>query len=106
MDGKGDPASPSSKPASVRQRVQIRVEYAGKGQPGPHLAQRCDLLVSLLVERDAGVIEPRKVGDGAVDVFVVTRFAEHTIVTARSILVELGIADRSTVKLAERRGES
>ena len=65
MDGKSDPASPSSKPASVRQRVHIRVGYAGKGQPGPQLAQRCDLLVSMLTEVDAGVIEPRKVGDGA-----------------------------------------
>lgn len=106
MSGKSDPASPSSKPASVRQRVHIRVEYAGKGQPGPQLAQRCDLLVSMLTEADAGVIEPRKVGDGVVDIFVVTRFADHTIVTARKILVELGIDKRSTVKLAEPKVES
>jgi hypothetical protein len=105
MDGKTDPASPSSKPASVRQRVHIRVGYTGKGQPGPQLAQRCDLLVSMLVEADAGVIEPRRVGDGAVDVFVVTRFADHTIGAARKILAELGIASRSTVKLADAKVE-
>ena len=105
MDGKGDPASPSSKPASVRQGVHIRITYTGKGPPGPQLAQRCDTLVAMLVEADAGVIDRRPAPDGAVDIVVVTRFADHTIEQARKILAELGIADRSTVKLADAKLE-
>jgi hypothetical protein len=105
MDGKGDPASPSSKPARVRQRVHIRITYAGKGPPGPQLAERCNTFVSMLVEADAGVIERRPAGDGTVDIVVVTRFADHTIEQARKILAELGIADRATVKLADTKVE-
>ena len=105
MTGKHDPASPSSKPANERQKVHIQITYTGKGQPATKLKERCDTLVDMLVEADAGVIDGRKAGDGAVDIFVVTRFADHTIENARRIITELGLETRATVKLADAKAE-
>jgi hypothetical protein len=98
--------SPSTQPRQ-RQKVHIRIEYTGKGPPGPVLTERCETLVRMLVEGDAGIIDERKAGDGAVDIYVVTRFAEHTIELARRAAHELGLADRATIKIVpERHGSN
>jgi hypothetical protein len=103
MTGKESTIPASSKPAKVRQKVHIRIGYKGKGQPGKQLTERCDTLVDLLVEADAGMIEGRKSGDGAVDIYVVTRFAGHTIEQAQKIVNELGIATRATIEIVDNK---
>lgn len=90
-------------PPSKRQKVHIRIGYTGKGRPGPQLAQRCETLVRMLVHGDAGVVDERRAGDGAVDIYVVTRFPDHTIELARRITNELGLAARTTIRMAAER---
>jgi hypothetical protein len=79
------------------QRVQIVVHYEGKGQPGPLLKERCDTLVAMLVEADAGVIDKRTAGEGLVTIQVITRFADHTTEQATKAVRELGLSDRATI---------
>ncbi len=100
MIGKESTTPASSKPANVRQKVHIRIGYKGKGQPGRQLRERCDTLVEMLVEDDAGVIEGRKDGDGEVVIYVVTRFAGYTLEQAQKIVNELKI-DRATITIVE-----
>ena len=50
-----------------RRTVLIRIGYAGKGQPGKQLRERCDTLVDMIVEADAGLIAGRKDGVGEVE---------------------------------------
>ena len=89
---------PSTRP-SPRKKVHIRIEYSGEGPPGPALAQSCESLVRMLVEGDAGVIDERKTGNGAVDLYVITRFADHTANVARRSINELGLSDRSAIRV-------
>ena len=105
MTGSQNTPPPASQPTGQRQRVHIRITYAGKGQPGPKLAERCETLVDMLVEADAGVIDGRKTGGGAADVYVFTRFSKHTIETARRIANELGIGNRTTIKISDSKVE-
>jgi hypothetical protein len=53
----------------------------------------------MLIEADAGEIHERKAGDGAVSIYVVTRFADHTIEKAWKIVNELGLAARATIRI-------
>jgi hypothetical protein len=84
-----------------RQKVHIQVTYRSKGEPGKQLKEQCDTLVEMVGEADAGVIAERKSGNGTVDIFVITRFADHTIETARKTANELGIAARTTIKILD-----
>ncbi len=92
-------AAPPSSARGARQKVLIRIGYQGKGPPGPQLAERCDVLAKMLVEADAGTIHEHKAGGGAVDIQVVTRFADHTIETGWKIVKELGLTDRATINV-------
>lgn len=83
-----------------RRTVLIRIGYAGKGQPGKQLRERCDTLVDMMVEADAGVIAGRQDGDGAVIIHVLTKYPDHTIEQAQKIINELKI-DRATMKIEE-----
>lgn len=100
MTGKESTTPASSKPAKVRQKVHIRIRYNRKGQPGRQLRERCDTLVDMLVEDDAGVIEGRRDSDGEVVIYVVTVFADYTIERAQKIVNELKI-ERATIKVVE-----
>ena len=100
MTGKESTTPASSKQINARQKVHIRIKYRRKGQPGRQLKERCDTLVDMLVEDDAGVIEGRKDGDGEVVIYVATRFADHTIERARKIVNELKL-DRATIEIVE-----
>lgn len=95
----------SSKPATVRQRVHIQVKYTGKGQPGEQLRERCDTLEKMLAEQDAGTVAGRDAGEGAVNIYVATRFPDHTKEKARQIVNELGIAARTTMKLVDGKSD-
>jgi hypothetical protein len=92
---------PASSKTSGRQKVHIQIAYRGKGEPGKQLKERCDTLVEMLVDSDAGVIAERKAGNGAVDVYVVTGFADHTVEMARKTANELGISARTTIKILD-----
>lgn len=81
-----------------RRTVLIRIEYAGKGQPGKQLRERCDTLVEMIKEADAGVIAGRKDGVGEVVIHVLTKYPDHTIEQAQRIINELKI-DRATTKI-------
>ncbi len=83
-----------------RRTVLIRIGYAGKGQPGKQLRERCDTLVDMISEADAGVIAGRKDGDGEVVIHVLTKYPGHTIEQAQKIINELKI-DRATTKIEE-----
>ena len=83
-----------------RRTVLIRIGYAGKGQPGKQLRERCDTLVDMIVEADAGLIAGRKDGVGEVVVHVITKYPDHTIETAQKIVNELKI-DRTTMKIED-----
>jgi hypothetical protein len=98
MSGKANTAVAETQDRT-RQKVQIRIRYTGKGQPGPKLSERCDTLVDMLVEADAGTIQDRKAGNGMVEFNVVTRFADHTKERAWKIINELGLASRATVQV-------
>jgi hypothetical protein len=92
--------------AALRQKVKgrrtvlIRIEYAGKGQPGKQLRERCDTLVEMMKEADAGVIAGRKDGVGEVVIHVLTKYPDHTIEQAQKFINELKI-DRATTKIEE-----
>jgi hypothetical protein len=92
---------PASSKTSGRQKVHIQVTYRGKGEPGKQLKEQCDTLVEMVGEADAGVITERKAGNGAVDIYVVTRFADHTVETARKTAKELGIFGRTTITILD-----
>jgi hypothetical protein len=53
----------------------------------------------MLVEADAGSVQERRAGGGAVDIYVLTRFADRTTEQARRIANELGIGLRTTVQI-------
>jgi hypothetical protein len=91
-------------PGNRLQRVQILVRHDGKGA-GPILKQRCDTLVAMLVEADAGVIDKRTAGEGAVTIEVITRFAEHTTEQATKAVRELGLSDRTTIGVVADKAE-
>ena len=103
MSARASTEEPPSTQPRQRQKVHIRVEYTSKGPPGPLLTERCEMLVRMLVEGDAGVIDGRKAGDGAVDIFVITRFPDHTIELARRSAKELGLANRTTIRIAQEK---
>jgi hypothetical protein len=92
--------------AALRQKVKgrrtvlIRIGYAGKGQPGKQLRERCDTLVDMMNEADAGVIAGRKDGGGEVVIYVLTKYPGHTIEQAQKFINELKI-DRATAKIEE-----
>ena len=92
---------PASSKTAGRQKVHIQVTYRGKGEPGKQLKERCDTLVEMLVESDAGVIAEHKAGNGTVDIYVITGFADHTAETARKTANELGISARTTIKIMD-----
>ena len=94
---------PASSETVARQKVHIQVTYRGKGEPGKQLKEQCDTLVEMVVELDAGVIAERKAGNGAVDIYVVTGFADHTVETARKTAKELGISARTTIKILDEK---
>jgi hypothetical protein len=94
---------PASSRTAGRQRVHIQITYRGKGEPGKQLKERCDTLVEMLVESDAGVIAERKSGNGAVDIYVVTGFADHTAETVQKTAKELGISARTTIKILDEK---
>ena len=100
MTGKESTTPASSKPVNARRKVHIRIKYRRKGQPGRQLRERCDTLVDMLVEDDAGVIEARKDGEGEVVIYVVTRFADYTVEQAQKIVNELKI-ERATITIVE-----
>ena len=83
-----------------RRTVLIRIEYAGKGQPGKQVRERCDTLVDMMVEADAGVIAGRQDGNGAVIIHVITKYPDHAVEQAQKIINELKM-DRATVKIEE-----
>ncbi len=74
-----------------RRTVLIRIEYAGNGQPERQLRERCDTLVGMMVEADAGVISGREDGNGAVIIHVLTKYPKRTTETARKIINDLKI---------------
>jgi len=84
-----------------RKKVHIQVTYRGKGEPGKQLKEQCHTLVEMLGEADAGVIAERKAGNGAVDIYVVTGFADHTVETARKTANELGISARTKITILD-----
>ena len=92
--------------AALRQKVKgrrtvlIRIGYAGKGQPGKQLRERCDTLVDMINEADAGVITGRKDGVGEVVIHVLTKYPGHTIEQAQKFINELKI-DRATTKIED-----
>jgi hypothetical protein len=90
---------PASSKTVGRQKVHIQVTYRGKGEPGKQLKEQCDTLVEMVGEADAGVIAERKAGNGAVDIYVVTGFADHTVETVRRTAKDLGIYARTTIKI-------
>ena len=92
---------PATSKTVERKKVHIQVTYRGKGEPGKQLKERCNTLVEMLVESDAGVIAERKSGNGTVDIYVVTGFADHTVETARKTANELGISGRTTIKIQD-----
>ena len=96
-------AGPASSKTAGRRKVHIQVTYRGKGEPGKQLKERCDTLVEMVVESDAGVIAERKSGNGAVDIYVVTGVADHTVETARKTANELGISARTTIKIMDEK---
>jgi len=85
----------------ARKNVHIQITYQGKGEPGNQLKARCNTLVEMLGKTDAGVIADRKSGDGSVDIYVVTGFADHTMETAWKTVNELGISARTTIKIVD-----
>jgi len=103
MAAKVGAEDPPSTQTRQRQKVRIRIEYNGKGPPGPVLAGRCETLVRMLVEGDAGVIDRRTAGDGAVNIYVITRFPDHTIELAQRSTSELGLADRTTIGIVKEK---
>jgi hypothetical protein len=94
--GTGDP--PSTKPGK-RQKVHIRIEYPGGGDPELVLVRQCDTLVGMLGERDAGAVDRRRAGDGAVDIFIASRFPGHTREVAEKAVAKLGLAESATIKI-------
>jgi hypothetical protein len=83
-----DPPSTQPRP---RTTVRIRIKVAASGEPN------CETLVCMLVQGDAGVIDERKTSKGIADIYVVTRFPEHTIEVARRATKELGLAHMATI---------
>jgi len=86
--------------AKGRRTVLIRIGYAGSGQPGKQLRERCDTLIDMMAEADAGVIAGRKDGVGAVIIHVLTKYPDHTVEQAQKIINELKI-DRATMKIED-----
>jgi hypothetical protein len=103
MAAKASTEAPPNTQPRQRQKVHIRIEYSAKGPPGPVLGERCETLVRMLVQGDAGVVDGRKAGDGAVDIYVITRFPAHTIELARKSTSELGLADRTTIGIVKEK---
>jgi len=100
MAGKASTADMPGTGNGLRQRVHIRIAYQGRGKPGPQLAERCEALVhELALETDIGKPHEHKAGDGSVDIYVITRSAEHTIKTAWRIVNALGLAARATIQI-------
>jgi hypothetical protein len=85
-------------PANRLQRVQILVRHDGK-VPGPLLKERCDTLIAMLVEADAGVIDRKPASEGVITIHVITRFAGHTTEQAAKAAGELGLSDRATISV-------
>jgi len=85
---------------NVRRTVLVRIGYPGKGQPGKELRNRCETLVSMITEADAGVIAGRKDGVGEVVIYVITKYPYHTIEQAQKFINELEI-ERATIKIED-----
>ena len=83
-----------------RRTVLIKIRYAGKGQPGRQLRDRCDTLVNMINDADAGVIAGRRDGVGEVIIHVLTKYSDHTIEQAQKFINELEI-DRATMKIED-----
>ncbi len=83
-----------------RRTVLIRIGYAGKGQPGKQVRERCDTLVDRMIKADAGVIAGREDGNGAVVIHVITKYPDHTVEQTQKIINELKI-DRATITIEE-----
>ena len=92
---------PASSKTGERKKVHIQVTYRGKGEPGKKLKEQCDTLVEMLGETDAGVIADRKAGNGMVNIYVSTGFADHTMETAWQTVNDLGISARTTIKIVD-----
>ncbi len=99
MAAKATTARAPSMHNGPRQKVHIRIRYEGRGRPGPQLMGRCDALADRLVQAEVGKIQDRAAGDGAVDIYVVTRSADRTVEKAWEIINDLGIAARATIQI-------
>jgi hypothetical protein len=89
-------APPSTRPGPLR-RLHVRITPVD-AKPDEAFIARCDTLQAMLVERDAGVIEPRTIACGAVNIFVATRYQAQTRAVVWRAAAELGLTDRVTIQ--------
>ena len=104
MAGKESVAPASGKPGP-RLKLHIRIAYMGEGPPGPQMRERCERIEATLVEENAGTIAPGAMGNGAVDIYVMTRHVDKTRAVAWTVINDLGLAGRSTVCVVDGKVE-
>jgi hypothetical protein len=105
MGGKRISANTASTRPSLRQRVHIRVTYAGTGAPARELHGKFLQLYHGLLLGEAGTIEESRVAGGHMDIYVRTTVAQVTIETAWRLANDLRISVNTTVKIAQREQE-
>jgi hypothetical protein len=101
------PRTPNAarKPPGPRQRVHIRVAYAGKGPPPEPVRGKFRQLHILLERNDAGKIEASAVAGGFMDIYMTTTAAQETVEAAWKLANDLGLSANTTVKIAQREME-
>jgi hypothetical protein len=93
------------KPPGPRQRVHIRVAYAGKGAPPEPVRGKFKQLHNLLERNEAGKIEASTVAGGFMDIYMTTTAAQETVEAAWELANCLGLSANTTIRISQRETE-
>jgi len=98
-------AAPVNTRPVVRQKVHIRITYAGTGAPTRVLHGKFLQFEAGMLHEDSGTIEKSSLGGGAMDIYVSTTAAQSTSEMAWRLANQLGISANTTVKTVRRETE-